>query len=73
MTIKDDEEAKRQFLLFAGIRLVGLAMFLGGIFIAFTDLLAQGGMPLLGGLLAVAGAVDAVLAPKILKKAIGRR
>lgn len=72
MTIKDGEEAKRQFLMFAGIRLVGLALFLGGTFIAFTDILVPGGMPLLGGLMAVAGAADAVLAPKILK-AIGRK
>jgi hypothetical protein len=64
----DDEVWKRRFQLFAAIRLFGLLTFLLGIAIAFSDLLRPGGWKLVGGLLAIIGAIDAVLAPKILKK-----
>jgi hypothetical protein len=64
----DDEVWKRRFQLFAAIRLVGLAVFLLGIAIAFSDLVRPGGWRLLGGILAIIGAIDAVLAPRILKK-----
>ena len=46
----------------------GLATFLLGIAIAFSDLVQPGGHKLIGGLLAVMGALDAVIAPRILKK-----
>jgi hypothetical protein len=59
---------KRRFQLFLAIRLVGLATFLVGIAIAFTDLVQPGGHKLIGGLLAVVGALDAVIAPRILKR-----
>jgi len=64
----DDEVWKRRFQLFAAIRLFGLIIFLLGIAIAFTDLVRPGGWRLLGGILAIIGAIDAVLAPRILKK-----
>lgn len=64
----DDELWKRRFRLFLGIRLAGLATFLLGIAIAFSDLVQPGGHKLIGGLLAVMGALDAVIAPRILKK-----
>lgn len=68
----DDEVWKRRFRLFLAIRLVGLATFLLGIGIAFSDLVRPGGWKLLGGLLAVIGAIDAVVAPRILKRGWGR-
>jgi hypothetical protein len=64
----DDDLWKRRFRLFLAIRLVGLATFLLGIAIAFSDLVRPGGWKLLGGLLAVMGAIDAVVAPRILKR-----
>jgi hypothetical protein len=64
----DDEVWKRRFRLFAAIRLFGLLTFLLGIAIAFTDLVRPGGWTLVGGILAIVGAIDAVLAPRILKK-----
>ena len=64
----DDEVWKRRFQLFAAIRLFGLAVFLLGIAIAFTDLVRPGGWRLVGGILAIVGAIDAVVAPRILKK-----
>jgi hypothetical protein len=64
----DDEAWKRRFQLFAAIRLVGVIVFLLGIAIAFTNLVRPGGWRLLGGILAIIGAIDAVVAPRILKK-----
>lgn len=64
----DEEVWKGRFQLFAAIRLFGLIIFLLGIAIAFTDLVRPGGWRLLGGILAIIGAIDAVLAPRILKK-----
>ena len=64
----DDQVWKRRFQLFAAIRLFGLLTFLLGIAIAFTDLVRPGGWALVGGILAIIGVIDAVLAPRILKK-----
>jgi hypothetical protein len=65
-----DDEAlwKQRFLVFMAVRLAGLATFFLGIAIAFTDLLREGGMPTLGGILVIIGVVDAVFAPRVLKK-----
>lgn len=66
--MKDEELWRKRFQLFAAIRIFGLATFLLGVAIAFTDLIRPGGWPLVGGILAVIGAIDAVIAPRILKK-----
>jgi hypothetical protein len=66
--MNDDDLWRRRFQLFAAIRLVGLVTFLLGIAIAFTDLVRPGGWKLAGGILVIIGAIDAVLAPRILKK-----
>ena len=63
-----DDVWRKRFQLFSLVRTFGLAMFLLGIAIAFTDLLADGGWPLVGGLVSIAGAIDAVFAPRLLKK-----
>ena len=64
----EDLKWKRRFLMFMGARLFGLAVFLLGVFIAFTDLVREGGWPVVGGILAIMGAIDAVFAPRMLKK-----
>ncbi|MGI8706323.1 MAG: hypothetical protein ACR2JJ_11130 [Sphingomicrobium sp.] len=64
----DEAKWKRRFTLFMGARLFGLAVFLGGMAIMFTDLLREGGWPAVGAILMVVGLVDAVVAPKLLKK-----
>ena len=66
--MSDDDLWRRRFQLFMAIRLAGLATFVVGIAIAFTDLVQPGGWKLLGGLLVVIGAIDAVVAPRILKR-----
>ena len=65
-----DDEAlwKRRFLTFTVVRLAGLATFFLGIAIAFSDLVRDGGWPIVGGILAIIGLVDAVFSPRILKK-----
>lgn len=66
----DDERLwKRRFLLFALVRLAGLATFMLGMAVMLTNLVRPGGWPLLGGVLVAAGVIDAVIAPRILKRA----
>ena len=64
----DEAQWKRRFLIFSGVRLFGLATFLLGMAIAYSDLLRQGGWPLVGAIVAVAGGIDAIFAPKLLRK-----
>ena len=64
----DDALWKKRFLIFTLVRLAGLAIFFLGIAIAFGDLVRSGGWPTLGAPLAIAGLIDAVFAPRILKK-----
>ena len=65
-----DNEAKwkRRFHLFMAARLFGLAVFLFGMGIMFTNILRPGGWPLVGAILIILGLLDAVLAPNLLKK-----
>lgn len=66
--MNDEELWRKRFQMFAAIRLVGLLTMMLGMAIAFTDLVRPGGWKLAGGLLVVIGMVDAVFAPKILKR-----
>lgn len=68
MSQPSDDVWRKRFQLFLLVRLFGLATFLSGIAIAYTDLLRPGGWPLVGGLVTIAGALDAVFAPRLLKK-----
>ena len=65
------EEAKRQFIIFAILRVGGLILFLLGIAIAFTDLLRPGGWKLLGGILVIVGAIEAVISPRLVNRSMG--
>ena len=67
MSRPDDALWRKRFQLFMLVRLFGLGMFLLGIAIAYSDLVRPGGWPLVGGLLAVMGAIDAVFAPRLLR------
>ena len=64
----DEAKWKRRFHLFMAARLFGLATFLAGVAVYFTDLLRDGGWPLVGIILIIVGLIDAVVAPKLLKK-----
>jgi membrane protein implicated in regulation of membrane protease activity len=69
----DDELWRKRFQLFAAMRLIGLMFVMLGIAIAFTDLVRPGGWKLVGGLLAITGVIDAVYAPRVLKRAWERQ
>ena len=64
----DEATWKRRFYLYMGARLFGLATVLAGLAVMFTDLLREGGWPLVGAIIMLVGLVDAVLAPRLLKK-----
>lgn len=64
----DETLWRKRFQTFALVRLAGLATFFLGIAIAFSDLVREGGWPLVGGILAIMGIIDAVFAPKLLKR-----
>lgn len=64
----DEEIWKKRFLIFSLARLFGLAMILLGIAVAYSDLLRPGGWPVVGIVLAVMGALDALFSPRLLKK-----
>ena len=67
--MNDDELLwKKRFQLFALVRLAGLAIFMLGMAVMLTDLVRPGGWPLLGGILVAVGVIDAVVAPRILKR-----
>jgi hypothetical protein len=64
----DDDLWKRRFFMFLLVRLFGLATFFLGIAIIYSDLLREGGWPAVGAILVIIGTIDAVFAPRLLKK-----
>ena len=65
----DDQTARRRLLLYSLVRFGGLAIFLLGIAIIYTNLLRRGGWPQVGAIVAIMGVIDAFFAPRLLKKA----
>jgi hypothetical protein len=65
----DDALWRRRLLAYSAVRLAGLAIFFLGIAIIYTDLVRPGGWPRLGAVIAIMGAIDALFAPRLLKKA----
>ncbi|CAA9507893.1 MAG: hypothetical protein AVDCRST_MAG44-1142 [uncultured Sphingomonas sp.] len=65
----DDETIwKRRLLAYMGARAFGLAIFFLGIAIIYTDLLREGGWRQVGAIIAILGVIDALFAPRLLKK-----
>ena len=65
----DEQVWKKRFLIYNLARLVGLATILLGMLIGYTNLVREGGWPVVGLIIAFLGAVDAIFAPRLLKKA----
>ena len=65
----DDEVARRRLWLYTLVRFGGLAIFLLGIAIIYTDVLRPGGWPQIGAIVAIMGVIDAMFAPLLLKRA----
>lgn len=68
----DDKIWRKRFQIFAAVRIAGLLIFFLGLAIAFSDLVRPGGWKLLGGVLAIAGIIDAMFAPRVLKRSWDR-
>ena len=66
--MNDEALWKRRFLAFTLVRLAGLATFFLGVAIMFSDLLRDGGWPIVGAPVAIIGLVDAVFSPRIMKR-----
>ena len=73
MSIEGDALWKKRFHMFALLRLAGVALFLLGIAIAYSDLVRPGGWPVLGAIIGIVGALDAIIAPRLLKRSWDRK
>lgn len=65
-----DDEARwrKRLLVHSAVRLVGLLIFFAGMAIIYTDLARKGGWPQAGAVVAIMGVIDAVFAPRLLRK-----
>jgi hypothetical protein len=65
----DDRTAHQRLLVYSLVRFGGLAIFFLGIAIIYTDIIRPGGWPQVGAIVAIMGVIDAMFAPRLLKKA----
>lgn len=68
----DDDKARQRLLIYTLVRFGGLMIFFLGIAIIYTNLARAGGWPQLGAIVAIMGAIDAMFAPLLLKRAWDR-
>jgi hypothetical protein len=66
---ENDALWRKRLLVYSLVRFGGLAIFFLGIAIMYTNLLRTGGWPQLGAIVAIMGVIDALFAPRLLKKA----
>ncbi|HEY4070406.1 MAG TPA: hypothetical protein VGM04_02490 [Sphingomicrobium sp.] len=64
----NDDVWRKRLLLYSLVRFGGLAIFFLGLAIMYTNLVREGGWPQLGAIVAIMGAIDALFAPRMLKK-----
>ena len=69
----DDDTARNRLLAYSAVRFGGLAIFLFGIAIIYTNVLRPGGWPQIGAIVAIIGVIDAIFAPRVLKIAWDRQ
>lgn len=65
---EDDRKWRNRLLAHTAVRLGGLAIFALGLAIFYTDLVREGGWPQLGAVIIVMGLIDAIFAPRLLRK-----
>jgi hypothetical protein len=68
MSMNDDAIWRKRLAIYSLVRLAGLAIFFLGIVIMYTRLLRPGGWPQVGAVVAILGAIDALFAPRLLKR-----
>jgi hypothetical protein len=73
MPMADDDLWRKRLLMYSLVRFGGLAIFFLGMAIMYTNLLRQGGWPQVGAIVAILGAIDALFAPRMLKKLWDKR
>jgi hypothetical protein len=66
---ENDALWRKRLLIYSLVRFGGLAIFFLGLAIVYTNLVRPGGAPQLGAIVAIMGVVDALFAPRLLKKA----
>jgi hypothetical protein len=68
--MKEDEALwRKRLLIYSLVRFGGVAIFFLGVAIIYTNLVRPGGAPRLGAIVAIMGVIDALFAPRLLKKA----
>jgi drug/metabolite transporter superfamily protein YnfA len=65
--LMDDDTARRRLLIYTLVRFGGLAIFFVGMATMYTKLLRPGGWPQAGAIIAIAGVVVSMLAPRLIK------
>ena len=65
----DDDTARKRLLVYSLVRFGGLAIFFLGVAIMYTKIVRPGGWPQLGAIIAIVGVLDALFAPRLLKRA----
>lgn len=69
----DDDTARQRLLLYTLVRLAGVAIFFLGIATIYTNLVRLGGWPQVGAIIAIVGALAALILPHLLKRAWDRK
>jgi hypothetical protein len=64
----DERKWRNRLLAYSAVRFGGLAIFFLGIAIAYSNLVRDGGWPQLGAIVVIMGVIDALFAPRMLKK-----
>jgi hypothetical protein len=64
----DEDLWRKRLLMYSLVRFGGLAIFFLGMAIVYTNLVREGGWPQLGAVVAIMGVIDALFAPRMLKK-----
>jgi hypothetical protein len=69
----EDTRARNRLLAYTAARFAGLAIFFLGVAVMYTNVLRPGGWPQVGAIIVILGVIDAVLAPRVLKRAWDRQ
>lgn len=69
----DEDVWRKRLAIYSLVRFGGLAIFFLGLAIVYTNLLRQGGWPQVGAVVAILGAIDALFAPRLLKREWNRQ
>jgi membrane protein implicated in regulation of membrane protease activity len=65
----EDELWRKRLIQYSLVRGLGLLIFFLGLAIIYTNLVRPGGWPRLGAIVAIIGALDALLLPRFVRRA----